>query len=87
MITVEGHTDRLGATRYNQELSLRRAEAVKAYLVSSGGISPEKIAATGVGEATSITTAQDCAGNASRAKLIVCLQPDRRVDIEVIGTR
>ena len=47
VITVEGHTDRLGKHAYNQKLSSKRAEAVKSYLVSSGGVDAAKISAVG----------------------------------------
>jgi OOP family OmpA-OmpF porin len=87
VITVEGHTDRLGTTAYNQRLSKQRAEAVKAYLVSSAGIDAGKINVVAKGESTPVTKAGDCKGNNPNAKLIACLQPDRRVDIEVTGTR
>ena len=87
VITVEGHTDRLGSTAYNQRLSAQRAEAVKAYLVSSGGVPGPKITAVGKGETAPVTKAADCVGNKPTQKLIACLQPDRRVEVEVTGTR
>lgn len=87
VITVEGHTDRLGSPPYNQALSLRRAESVKAYLVSSGNVDAQKISAIGKGESTSVTQPADCKGSKPSAKLIECLQPDRRVVVEVVGTR
>jgi OOP family OmpA-OmpF porin len=87
VISVEGHTDRLGTPAYNQRLSLRRAEAVKAYLVSSGGFAADKVNVVGKGESSPVTQAADCKGNKPTAQLIACLQPDRRVDIEVTGSR
>ena len=87
VIMVEGHTDRLGTEAYNQRLSNQRAEAVKAYLVASGGIDASKINAAGKGETMPITQPGDCKGNQASPKLIACLQPDRRVVIEVTGTR
>jgi len=86
-ITVEGHTDRKGSTAYNQTLSGERANSVKDYLVSSGKIDPTKISAVGKGESMPVTKAEDCSDKLSRAKLITCLQPDRRVEVEVSGTR
>ena len=86
-INVEGYTDRLGSERYNQNLSQQRAEAVKAYLVSSGGLTAGKITATGHGESKPITLLADCRGTQASARLIACLQPDRRVEIEVVGSR
>lgn len=86
-INVIGHTDRLGSPTYNQRLSERRAAAVKAYLVSPGRIDASRIMSSGVGEETSITNADQCPGNRATPKLIECLQPDRRVDVEVTGMR
>jgi OOP family OmpA-OmpF porin len=86
-ITVEGHTDRKGSTAYNQTLSDERANAVKDYLVTSGKIDPTKISAVGKGESMPVTKAEDCSDQLSRTKLITCLQPDRRVEVEVSGTR
>jgi OOP family OmpA-OmpF porin len=86
-ISVEGHTDRLGTTSYNQQLSEQRANAVKAYLVSNSGLDGNKIATTGKSESDPVTKAGDCTGSQASAKLIACLQPDRRVDVELVGTR
>jgi OOP family OmpA-OmpF porin len=85
-ITVEGHTDRLGTSAYNEKLSQRRAEAVKSYLTKTGGIDPAKVSAVGKGETQPVTKTEDCHGKKQSAKLIACLQPDRRVDVEVTGT-
>ena len=86
-IQVTGHTDRLGRHDYNLKLSTRRAEAVSAYLVQSGGIAAGKITARGVDGANPVTRPGDCKGNKPTAALIACLQPDRRVEVEVSGTR
>ena len=87
VITVEGHTDRLGSQAYNQRLSTQRAEAVKAYLVTSGGVAAAKVSAVGKGESAPVTKPEDCKGTKPNPKLIACLQPDRRVEVEVAGTR
>ncbi|MBT9594772.1 MAG: OmpA family protein [Vitreoscilla sp.] len=87
VVSVEGHTDRLGSTAYNEALSQQRAEAVKAYLVSDGKVDAAKVSAVGLGEGSPMTQVDACKGNAPSAKLIACLQPDRRVEIEVVGTR
>lgn len=87
VITVEGHTDRLGTPAYNQKLSAQRAEAVKNYLVSAGGFAAAKVNAVGKGETSPTTQPGTCTGNKPTPKLITCLQPDRRVEIEVVGTR
>lgn len=86
-ITVEGHTDRLGSTDYNQALSNDRASSVKDYLVTRGKLDPSKISAVGKGEGSPVTQAADCPDKQSRTSLITCLQPDRRVEVEVSGTR
>ena len=86
-IQVTGHTDRIGAAVYNGKLSARRAAAVSAYLVDTAGIPAYKIRSEGVGEANPITKAGDCIGTKTTPALIACLQPDRRVDVEMSGTK
>ena len=83
-ITATGHTDRFGSDAYNQRLSERRASAVKDYLVSQN-VKTNGISAEGKGETQPMTRADDCKGPKS-AKVIACLQPDRRVDVEMRGT-
>ena len=85
VILAVGHTDRLGSAAYNQKLSERRANAVKDYLVAKG-IEANRIYTEGKGK-TQPVTGDTCKGNAKTKALISCLQPDRRVDIEVIGTK
>jgi len=84
-IIVVGHADRIGSDAYNTKLSLRRAEAVKSYLVSKG-IPANRIHAEGKGKKQPVTKPGSCKGPKSQA-VIKCLQPDRRVVIEVVGTR
>lgn len=83
-ITDTGHADRIGSSASNQKLSLSRAESVKAYLVGKG-VEPQRIAVAGKGESQPVTNPDDCKGPKS-AKVIACLAPDRRVEIEVVGT-
>lgn len=83
-ITIAGHADRLGSDAYNQKLSERRANAVKAYLVSRG-VPASKIRAEGRGESEPVT-GDDCKGSRGKA-LISCLQPDRRVDVSANGSK
>lgn len=85
VILAVGHTDRIGSDTYNQKLSERRAEAVKAYLVSKG-IDSNRVYTEGKGEAQPVTGNQ-CDNVRGRTALIACLQPDRRVEVEVIGTK
>lgn len=87
VIAVTGHTDRIGTHAYNLKLSTRRAEAVSAYLVESAGVAANKIVTKGVNGAEPVTQAGDCVGSKVSKQLIACLQPDRRVELEVTGTR
>ena len=87
VIRVTGHTDRIGSHAYNMKLSTRRAEAVKAYLVQSAGIPAGKITARGTDGSDPVTKPGDCKGKKATKALIACLQPDRRVEVEVSGTR
>lgn len=88
-VVVTGHADRIGSDAYNLKLSTRRADATKAYLVANG-FAASRVYAEGKGEAQPVT-GDKCrnmgAGNRRNRKLIACLQPDRRVEIEIIGTR
>ncbi|MBA2351061.1 MAG: OmpA family protein [Betaproteobacteria bacterium] len=84
VILLVGHTDRIGSDAYNQKLSERRAAAAKQYLVGKG-ISADRIQTEGRGEKEPVT-AGECKGKPGKA-LIQCLQPDRRVDVEVTGSK
>ena len=77
---VVGHTDRLGSDAYNMNLSQRRAQTVREYLVSKG-VSSANISSAGMGERQPVVQCNE----KSRPALIACLQPNRRVDIEVTG--
>ncbi len=82
-IVTTGHADRIGTDSYNQELSERRAEAVKAYLASRG-VERKMISAEGKGESQPVTDPDSCKGRTSPS-VIACLQPDRRVEIEAFA--
>lgn len=84
-IVVTGHTDRIGSSQYNQKLSERRANTVKNYLVAQS-VTASRIDAQGKGETQPVTKAGECKG-AKSAKVVACLQPDRRVDVEVTGSQ
>ncbi len=86
-ISVVGHTDRIGTSAYNQDLSLRRAHAVRDYLASSAGIPVMNIQARGAGDAEPATRADQCPGTQKTPQRIACLQPDRRVEVEVTATK
>ena len=85
VIIAVGHADRFGSDAYNQSLSERRAASVKTYL-GTKGIAANRVHTEGRGEKEPVTKADDCKG-AKSAKVIACLQPDRRVEIEVVGTQ
>ncbi len=76
VIIIIGHTDGIGSDAYNQRLSVRRAEAVKAYLVSKG-TEPNRIYTEGKGKKQPIA---DNRTDDGRSK-------NRRVELEVVGTR
>lgn len=84
-IEVVGHTDRLGTEAYNQSLSVRRAESVRDYLVMQG-VARDRIATRGVGESEPVTPKGSCT-KGRMTTVIACLQPDRRVDITIEGTK
>lgn len=85
MVTVSGHTDRLGSAQYNQALSEKRAEAVKNYLVAKG-VRADIIETYGFGK-TQPVPGVSCSDSLGRAKLIACLEPHRRVVIDVKGDK
>ncbi len=86
-IVATGHTDRVGSVRYNQRLSELRAATVKRYLQGKG-LDVGKISALGKGKSQPVTKPSDCPrGTMSHAALFACLQPDRRVEIEVSGSK
>ena len=76
VIIAVGHTDSVGTDAYNQRLSVKRSEAVKAYLVSKG-IEANRVYTEGKGEKQPTADNKTAEG---RAK-------NRRVEIEVVGTR
>jgi len=86
-IIIQGHTDRIGTAAYNEKLSLQRANAVKAYLVSRNATTADKISTVGKGSSEPLTEAGSCKGVQTSAAVIACLESDRRVDLEVSGTK
>jgi OOP family OmpA-OmpF porin len=81
LILVSGYTDRLGSQQYNQKLSEKRANAVKAYLVKKG-VDASKIDTMGMGKTLQI---KSCPDGKNRKALIACLAPNRRAVVEIKG--
>lgn len=82
LVLVTGHTDRLGSQQYNQKLSERRAAAVAAYLAGKG-VPKDKIETLGMGKTQPVPGV--VCEQKNRKALIACLQPHRRVEVEVKG--
>lgn len=84
LLLVTGHADRIGSTKYNQNLSERRAAAVKDYLTSQG-VEASRLETAAKGETEPVV---DCKGvkgaeSGKNKKLVECLQPNRRVVVEI----
>ena len=82
-IALVGHTDRLGTAEYNQALGQRRADTVKRYLQAGGVTAP--ISTASAGKTQPVTT--HCVGTKSTPELRACLQPDRRVTVDIKGLK
>jgi len=82
VVIAVGHADRLGGDAYNMKLSVRRADSVKAYLVSKG-IAASRVYTEGKGERQPV---KECKGDKKTKELIACLEPNRRVDMEAVGS-
>lgn len=84
VVLVTGHTDRIGSDAYNQKLSQRRADALKAYMVSQG-VEANRIETAAKGESEPVVSCDNIKGKVSgkNKKLVECLQPNRRVMVEV----
>lgn len=85
-VILIGHTDRLrsdGRHDLNQQLSERRAESIRQYLIGKG-LPEDKIQASGAGSSKPVV---ECSDQLSKAKQIACLQPNRRVEIILHGIR
>ncbi|CAG0952251.1 Outer membrane protein A [Burkholderiales bacterium] len=82
LVLVTGHTDRLGSQAYNQKLSEKRANAVKDHLAAAG-VPKDKIETLGMGKTQPVPGVK--CDQTKRKELIACLQPHRRVEVEVKG--
>ena len=82
VIIAVGHADRIGGDAYNMKLSVRRADSVKAYLVSKG-VAASRVYTEGKGERQPV---KDCKGDGKTKELIACLAPNRRAELEAVGS-
>jgi OOP family OmpA-OmpF porin len=84
-VQIDGHADRIGSHPYNQRLSERRADAVRAYLVSRG-FNASTVDTIGFGKTLSVKSCPGQLTPKTRKALIECLAPNRRVVVSVRGT-
>ena len=82
-IGVTGHTDRLGSEKYNYDLGMKRAQTVQQYLATRG--IQTQMSVNSAGETQPVTT--NCTGTKATAELKACLQPDRRVTLQITGVK
>jgi OmpA-OmpF porin, OOP family len=82
VVIAVGHADRIGSDAYNMKLSVRRADSVKAYLVSKG-IAASRVYTEGKGERQPV---KQCKGDKKTKELIACLEPNRRAELEAVGS-
>lgn len=80
-VKLVGHADPIGGSEYNMQLSKRRAEAVASELADAG-VDANKMSIGFLGESAPVA---NCTGRG--AELIACLRPDRRVDVEIMGSK
>lgn len=83
-IHLVGHTDRLGSESYNYQLGLNRAQTVRNYLVQQG-TPAEAISFASAGKSQPVTNG--CYDVKQRQALQACLQPDRRVTVQITGVK
>ena len=84
-VSVTGHADRIGSEKYNLRLSKARADTVADYLMVKGK-QEEKIKVEGLGESSPVT-GNACDKVRPFKKLVECLAPDRRVEVEIQGQK
>lgn len=84
VLLITGHADRIGSEKYNMKLSERRANAVKDYLISRG-IEASRLETAAKGESEPVVDCKNIKGpeNRRNKKLVECLQPNRRVVVEI----
>jgi OmpA-OmpF porin, OOP family len=83
-VTVTGHADWIGNPAYNQTLSERRARAVADYLQTQVSA---VYTVTGMGSTDPLPSTESCKGQKNFKKLVACLAPDRRVEIDYLPVK
>lgn len=83
-LTIAGYTDRIGGDEYNEKLAMARAQTVRTFLESQG-VKAVNVQIKSVGKREPLT-ANACSDKLSREEQVQCMQADRRVMIEVVGT-
>ncbi len=83
IIQVIGHTDRIGSEADNQALSQQRAQTVREFLIQNG-VAADGLTALGVGESQPV---KQCSDSLPHGELVACLQPNRRVEVVVMGVQ
>lgn len=78
---IVGYADRIGTTSYNERLSKKRADTVRAYLISEGFVKPSETETHWVGKTEPTAS---CSADLPHAQLVQCLQPDRKVSVELL---
>lgn len=74
-VTIEGHTDSYGSDAFNLELSQRRAEAVRQYLLANMPLDPASIASVGYGESKPIANNETAEGRTRNRRIDVVIKP------------
>jgi outer membrane protein OmpA-like peptidoglycan-associated protein len=74
IVSIEGHTDSVGSREYNVDLSLRRAESVRAYLTGPGGVSPSRVNVRGLGPDFPVADNASMSGRLQNRRVEVIVQ-------------
>lgn len=78
-LTIEGHTDSVGDDRYNENLSYKRAQAVKQYLIANMGLDESRITAVGYGESKPIASNETAEGKAQNRRIDIVITFEQKV--------
>ena len=75
---IEGHTDNVGDADYNKDLSQRRADSVRQYLINNFGIEPNRLTARGYGEERPIASNDTAEGRAQNRRVVAIISADKK---------